>query len=137
MSLFTGYILELTNISCIYSKYTPPVTCPFPWQWGISMEYIPAKRDIRLVISHREGQRLSEAKGVLRAKPETLPRLCESTRLPQGISCININCHTSLLPGMYPIYTLYYRLLLFVHSPLGCDFCMITCVCPHVPNAYI
>ena len=35
--------------------------------------YIPSKRDIRPVISHREEQCLSEAKEVPRVKPEALP----------------------------------------------------------------
>ena len=52
---------------------------------NISMGYIPAKRDIRPVISRGEGQRLSDAKEVPRAKPEALPRLHESTGLPEGI----------------------------------------------------
>ena len=46
---------------------------------------IPAKRDMRPVIFGGEGQCLSEAKNVPRAKPEALPRLHESAGLTQGI----------------------------------------------------
>ena len=35
-SLFTGYILELINKSCLYLKYTPSLKRPLPWQQGIS-----------------------------------------------------------------------------------------------------
>ena len=30
----------------VYRKYTLPITSPLPWQWGISIGYIPARRDI-------------------------------------------------------------------------------------------
>ena len=56
-----------------------------PAQWDVSIGYIPAQRDIRPVISRGKGQCLSEAEEVLRAQPETLPRLHESTELSQGI----------------------------------------------------
>ena len=52
----------------------------------LSVGYIPAKRDIRHVISCGKGQCSSEAEEVPRAKPEVLPRLNESTDLYQGIN---------------------------------------------------
>ena len=55
------YILELISISRIYLKYTPPVTCPLPWQWHISIGYIPAKSNITPVISCREDRWLGKA----------------------------------------------------------------------------
>ena len=41
------------------------------------MGFIPAKKEIRPDIYLEEGQCLSKAKEVPRAKPEALPRLCE------------------------------------------------------------
>ena len=43
-----------------------------------SIGYIPTQRDIRPVISHEEGQCLSEAKEVQRALPSALLRLHET-----------------------------------------------------------
>ena len=43
----------------------------------ICVGFIPAKKDIRPNIYLEEGQCLSKAKDVPRAKPEALPRLCE------------------------------------------------------------
>ena len=52
----------------------------------ICMKYIPAKREIRPVVTCREGQCFWEDKEVLREKPGALPRLRESTGLFQGIN---------------------------------------------------
>ena len=54
-------------------------------QYNLSVGYIPAKRDIRPVISRGKGQCSSEAEEVPRVKPEVLPRLNESTDLSRGI----------------------------------------------------
>ena len=59
----------------MHSSIKPPDMPP-------DMGYVPAKSDIRPMISCRECQCLSKAKEVLRAKPETLPRLRESTAWP-------------------------------------------------------
>jgi len=52
---------------------------------ALCIGYIPARQDIRPVISRGKGQCLSEAEEVPRAKPEALPRLNESTDLSQGL----------------------------------------------------
>ena len=64
----------------------------------ICMGYIPAKKEIRPLITCREGQCLWEDKEVPREKPGALPRLCERTGLGLYKLGIRIAHKTCLAP---------------------------------------
>ena len=65
------------------------------------MEYVPVKKDIRILYILQGRPVLSEAKEVPRAKPEVLWRLHESTCLTQTLYK---GWHGPLVAGMHHIY---------------------------------